>query len=255
MGWTMLKKRIIPIQLLQDENLVKTKQFDNSRHVGEPVSSSKIYNAQYADELIFLNIDSNVELSSLLKLIENVSKHCFMPLSFGGGIRNLEDVKQLISKGADKVVLNSITYNNPQLISDIAQIYGSQAIIVCIDVRLEGGSYQLFSNSGNQHEPISLEAHIKQIEEQGAGEIMIQSIDRDGCMQGMDLDLIKRVTQITKLPVIACGGAGDYSHLKDAFLCSDISAVACGSIFNFSDSNLIRAKAYLSNYQLAFKKV
>lgn len=252
----MLKKRIIPIQLLLNGRLVKSKQFDAFRDVGDPVKSASVYNSQYADELIFLNIHRQAnDTALLLALIEQISRVCFMPLSIGGGIRTFEQAAQLIKNGADKVVLNSICYTDQSVITKVANEFGSQAVIVAIDVRKKDGSYQLFSHSGQILESVLLDQHIQNILQAGAGELLIQSIDRDGTMTGFDIDLMKYVATRSSVPMIACGGSGNYDHLKEVFIESDVSAVACGSIFNFSDSNLIRAKAYLSNYNLPFKVV
>jgi len=252
----MLKKRIIPVQLLIDNNLVKTIQFDNYRNVGNPVSSSKIYNDTDADELIFLNINRfDRSIEPMLSLIKSVSEVCFMPLSLGGGIKTLNDASKLINNGADKVIINSIAYRDLKVIKDISEAFGSQAVIISIDVRkdLLSNSYELYSNCGRYKENISLENHINCCIENGAGEICINSIDSDGLMQGYDIDLIKQVTKIAKVPVIGLGGAGTFSHLRDAFLETNVSALACGSLFNFGDNNPIRAKAFLANYSLPFK--
>ncbi|HAT1977317.1 TPA: imidazole glycerol phosphate synthase subunit HisF [Legionella pneumophila] len=254
----MLKKRIIPIQLLLNNRLVKTVQFNSYRDVGDPVASSSVYNSQYADELIFLNISrENTSITPLLEIIDKVSSVCFMPLSVGGGIRTFEDVRQLISLGADKVVLNSACFHTPELITQIAERYGSQAIIIAIDVRWDAkkNCYTVYSNCGQSEQDVDLINHINLCINMGAGELLIQSIDRDGMMQGYDIALAKQIMDIAQIPVIICGGAGHYNHLKEAFSETDISAVACGSLFNFTDSNLIRAKAFLSNYQLHFKVV
>jgi cyclase len=240
MGWQMLKKRIIPIQLLLNDRLVKTRQFDHFRDVGDPVASAKVYNAQYADELIFLNIDRKVNsVEPLKKVLDEVASVCFMPLALGGGIRAFADVAYLIRNGADKVILNSICYTNPELIKQVAECYGSQAVIVAIDARWdeEEKKYKIFSNCGSAAQSISLEDHIQRCLDLGAGEIFIQSIDKDGMMNGFDIRLIKKVSVLANVPVIACGGSGNYENLKEVFIETDASAVSCGSIFNFSDSN------------------
>lgn len=254
----MLKKRIIPVQLLLNERLVKTEKFDKWRDVGDPVKSSQVYNSQYADELIFLNIDRDGgDVQGMGDLIEKVSEVSFMPLAIGGGIRTFEDAAFLIKRGADKVVLNSIAYDEPGIISKISERFGIQAVIVGIDaIKDENtGGYQPVSNCGKTLQYVELEEHIKRVISFGAGEIMIQSIDRDGTMAGYDVELINLVMQVATVPVIACGGSGNYDHLKEAFLETNVSALACGSLFNFSDSNPMRAKNFLSNYGIPFKKV
>ncbi len=253
----MLKKRLIPIQLLLDGRLVKPVRFGDYRDVGDPVKSSGVYNSQYADELIFLNINrSERSIATLQKIIREVSEVCFMPVAIGGGIISAEQAGELILTGADKVVVNSAAYRSIEVISRTADNFGSQSVTVCVDVReIEQGHYVLFSDCGRYAEHVSLEEHLASVEAAGAGEILVQSIDRDGTMSGFDIALIKRAMTATRLPVIGAGGSGNYSQLKDAFLETGVGALACGSLFNFSDSNPIRAKAFLSNYGLPFKLV
>lgn len=253
----MLKKRIIPVQLLLGGRLVKTVKFDSFRDVGDPVASSRVYNSQTADELVFLNIDRGERsIQPLLDLAERVSEVCFMPLAFGGGIRSLADAERLIKNGADKVVVNSASYADRGLIPAIAAKFGSQAVIASIDAKAGGdGVHRVFSQCGRKPEDVTLERHVADCVALGAGEILINSIDRDGVMGGYDLALIKKVMALCPVPVIACGGAGDYAHMKEAFVETGVSALACGSLFNFGDNNPIRAKAFLSNHGLAFKKV
>ena len=252
----MLKKRIIPVQLLLKGRLVKTVQFASPRDVGDPVASSKVYNDQYADELVFLNINREVRtIEPLIELIEKVSESCFMPLAVGGGISQARDAEKLIAHGADKVVVNSACYRNPALITEIAAKFGTQAVIASIDVRQRGDSFVLFSECGRNSESIDLDEHVRRCIQCGAGEILINSIDHDGKMNGYDLALLARVGRGANVPVIGCGGAGSYQDLLNAFRLPNISALACGSLFNFGDNNPIRAKAFLTNYDLAFKVV
>jgi imidazole glycerol-phosphate synthase subunit HisF len=253
----MLKKRIIPVQLLLGERLVKTTGFNHWRDVGDPVASSRVYNSQYADELIFLNISRDSRsIAPLLQVIEKVSSVCFMPLSLGGGVNSLADATALIKQGADKVILNSAVYRDYSLISRIADTFGSQAAIVSIDVkRMDSGNFSLFSHCGRVEEKMGLPEHIEKVVAAGAGEIFVNSINNDGAMQGYDIALIREVVDLAKIPVIGCGGAGNFSHMKEAFLSSGASALACGSLFNFGDNNPIRAKAFLTNHGLPFKKV
>jgi cyclase len=254
----LLKKRIIPVQLLLDGRLVKTRKFGEWRDVGDPVKSSGVYNSQYADELVFLNISrDDRSIATLRAVIEEVSKVSFMPIAIGGGVRTAADAAELIRTGADKVVVNSAAYREPEIITETAATFGAQAMIVCIDARLdaESGRYQLYSDCGRLRENVSLADHIARCIAAGAGEIVIQSIDRDGTMEGYDIEMIRQVMAVSTIPVIAAGGSGNYTHLKDAFLETGVSAVACGSLFNFSDSNPIRAKAFLTNHGLNFKVV
>jgi imidazole glycerol-phosphate synthase subunit HisF len=253
----VVKNRIIPVQLLLNGRLVKTRQFDSYRDVGDPVASSRVYNAQYADELVFLNIDrERRSIDQLLPLLERVSEVCFMPLTLGGGVRSTDDAAVLIRYGADKLVINSAVYRDPSIVTRVAERFGSQAVIVSIDVRRDGsGEPRLYSDCGRVAESAPLDQHVEACVRAGAGEILVTSIDRDGMMSGYDGALLKRVNDVAGIPVIGCGGAGHYEHLKSAFLESGISALACGSLFNFTDSNPMRAKAFLTNYGLRFKVV
>jgi cyclase len=254
----LLKKRIIPIQLLLGGRLVKTVRFGEWRDVGDPVKSSAVYNSQSADELIFLNIERETRgIDTLRSVIERVSEVTFMPMAMGGGIRSAADAAELIRTGADKIVINSAAYSNREIITATADTFGAQAVIVSIDARFdpENDCYHLYSDCGRLRENVTLVEHVARCIEAGAGEIMIQSIDRDGTMEGYDVELVRKVREVATVPVIAAGGSGNYSHLRDVFIETDVSAVACGSLFNFSDSNPIRAKAFLSNHGLSFKVV
>lgn len=253
----MLKKRIIPVQLLLNNRLVKTVRFGEFRDVGDPVKSSAVYSSQYADELVFLNIARDQSsVKPLADVIARVSEVSFMPLAVGGGIRSFEDAAFLIKHGADKVVINSAAYRDKGMITRISDRFGAQAVVVSIDARRStGGGYVLKSACGTVTEDITLAGHIRACEDAGAGEFFVQSIDQDGTMAGFDIPLIREACRSATVPVIGCGGSGDYNQLRDAFLETNVSALACGSLFNFSDSNPIRAKAFLSNHGLAFKVV
>jgi cyclase len=254
----MLKKRIIPVQLLLGGRLVKTVNFGTWRDVGDPVTSSRVYNDQTADELIFLNIDRDKRSIEALKaVIKRVSEVCFMPIAMGGGVTTAAEASEIILSGADKVVLNSVCYRSTEVIRSVSESFGAQSVTVCIDARYDAGQgrYVLYSDCGNRQETVTLAEHIGRMEEAGAGEIVIQSIDRDGTMSGFDIPLIQEAMRATTLPVIAAGGSGNYEQLYEAFTKTGVSALACGSLFNFSDSNPIRAKAFLTNYGLPFKVV
>ena len=253
----MLKRRIIPVQLLLNGRLVKTVRFLDWRDVGDPVKSAAVYNSQYADELILLNIDrDHRSVKPLAELLHQIAEVCFMPLSVGGGTRSFDDAAFLIQNGADKVVINSSAYTDRGMLSRIADRFGVQAVVVAIDARRGAdGGYEALSNCARQVEPVPIEAHIRACQAAGAGEFLIQSIEQDGTMEGFDLDLLRLACAVATVPVIGCGGSGQYNHLKDAFLQTEVSALACGSLFNFSDSNPMRAKAFLSNYGLQFKMV
>ena len=250
------KLRIIPVLLLKKGRMVKGKQFSDFRDTGDPIFASRIYNAQYVDELIFLDIDAtNEKRETNFSVIEEVSKECFMPLTIGGGVSTVEQIRKLLSSGADKVVINTEAINNLEFIKQAANIFGSQCIIIGIDVRKENKEYIIFSNSGKVRTSISLIEYISKVEELGAGEIFINSIDNDGMMKGYDNDLINLVMHNTNLPVIACGGAGNLMHLVDTYNETNVSALAMASIYHFGDNNPVRARSYLKNQDVPIKTV
>lgn len=251
----MLKKRLIPILLVLDGRLVKTKNFSKILEVGDPIKSAKTYSDSDADELIILNIDrDNRNIDPILKIIKKIREQCFLPISYGGGVNNLEDVKNLIINGADKVVLNTCVFNNYNLIKQVKDKYGSQSIIISVDVKKNSnGKYQVFSDCGKKLEKIDFFEHAYRCVEYGAGEIFINSIDRDGTMEGGDLDLLNYLSSSINFKIIFCGGVGNFRHLKEIFDNKKINAVGCASLFNFGDNNPIRAKQYLMNSFKDFK--
>lgn len=252
----MLKRRIIPIELFQSGRLWKSVRFVDHRDVGHPVKASQVYSNQDADELLFLNINRTDRcVEQILEVVRDIAQTCFVPLSVGGGIRSVDDASKLFEIGTDKVVVNSIVYNHPEIIREISNRHGSQAVVVSIDVaKSREGRYVTFSNCGRDAQNVDLLDHLQSVLDSGAGEIMIQSIDQDGSMSGYDLELLDTVGQATDIPIILAGGAGNFMDLKDALL-RGADAVACGSLFNFGDNNPLRAKAFLKNHSIPLKRV
>ncbi|WLQ15017.1 glycosyl amidation-associated protein WbuZ [Hahella aquimaris] len=254
----MLKKRIIPMLLLSQGRMVKGKQFSAFRDTGDPVSAARIYNAQFADELVFLDVDANrqgSDFEQLLSLIDKVSSECFMPLSVGGGVNSVEHVRRLVQSGADKVVITTAALENPGLINDASAIFGRQCIVVGLDVKREGDAYRLYSHCGRYKTERELEEFIRDMTQRGAGEFIVNAIDRDGMMQGYDLEMIKCAKAVTERPVLAAGGAGTFAHLAAAFQEADADAVVCASIFHFGDNNPIRARSHLLNAGVPMKLI
>ena len=249
----MLKKRIIPTLLLCQGRLVKGVNFQDYRDVGDPVKSASVYNSQLADELIILNTEAEKGIEPLLEILQPVLEECFMPLTLGGGITSFAEAAKLIECGADKVALNSVTYTNPEIIIEIADTFGAQAVVCIVDVRKINDEYVLFSGNGEKREPIKLQQHLETLVKCHCGEVVIQSIDNDGRMDGFDKELTRQVCSLVNIPVISSGGSGSYQHLLDVFNSCEINGVVCGSLFNFSDSNPIRAKAFLKNHGIAMK--
>jgi imidazole glycerol-phosphate synthase subunit HisF len=236
--------------------LVKSSQFEKFRDVGDPLKSSQVYADQDADELIILNVDRENRVSDdLIPWLRKISQTCFMPIAAGGGVRSIEDALALFEAGTDKVVINSAAYENPNLLEQIAARWGSQALVVSIDVkRSPDGSYGLYNDCARRSTSVDLVTHMTKVVDVGAGEIFLNSIDRDGVMKGYDLDLLASVRPHCDVPLIICGGAGNYTHLLDAFELG-VDAVACGSLFNFGDNNPLRVKSFLKNRNVSLKRI
>lgn len=243
----MLKVRVIPTLLWKQFGLVKGVGFDSWRRVGPVLPAVKVYNQREVDELVLLDIvghqsDSDPDFES----IDEFGQDCFVPLTVGGGITRIEQVQRLLRAGADKVAINTAAYTNPELISEIASRHGAQCVVASIDVRLQDSRWSCFSHAGNQGTNCEAVAWARELEDRGAGEILITSIDRDGTMQGYDLPLIEAVVLAVKIPVIASGGAGNYQHMVDAVIQAGASAVAAASIFHFTEQTPASAKAALA---------
>ena len=234
----MLKTRVIPILLFKnpDIGLVKSVQFDWLRTVGNPINSARVYNSRNVDELIFLDIGARRDNRSInYKVVNDIFKECFMPLTVGGKIESVDDVRKLLLIGADKVSINTSAIEHPELISKIANSYGRQCVVVSIDAKKSlNGKYLVHGHGGQKETILDPAVWAKQAEKLGAGEILITSIDRDGTRQGYDLQLIKNITSAVKIPVIAAGGAGEPEHFIEAVKKANANALAAASIFHFT---------------------
>ena len=242
----MLYRRVIPCLLLKNEALVKTIKFRKEKYIGDPINTVRIFNEKEVDELIFLDITATMNNKKPpFDIIHNISKECFMPFSYGGGISSLDDVKKLFSLGVEKIAINSYFAKNHDFITKVSNIYGSQSVIVSIDTKKDFfGRYKVFSRGGRKKIDYSPEQYAKIAEKCGAGEILLTSINNDGVMNGYDIDLIKRVTDAVSVPVIACGGAGCVNDLGKAIKQGNASAVAAGSMFVYQGKN----RAVLINF-------
>ncbi|WP_323593468.1 AglZ/HisF2 family acetamidino modification protein [Aliarcobacter butzleri] len=242
----MLQKRVIPCLLLHKEGLYKTKNFKKPRYIGDPLNAIKIFNEKEVDELIFLDIDASVENKEPnYKLIEDISSECFMPLCYGGGIKNIKQMKKIYSLGVEKISISSQAILNPNLIEEAASMYGNQSVIVTIDVKKDFfGKKKIFINNGRKNTKLNPIDFIKKIENLGAGEIVVNSIDNDGVMNGCDIELLKEIKLNTKIPIIALGGIGNLAHIKQVFDEVNINGVACGSMFVYQGP----LKGVLINY-------
>jgi cyclase len=252
----VLKVRIIPTLLWKNFGLVKGVEFDSWRRVGPVLPAVKVYNSRDVDELILVDILASQEGSAPdHDSVRDFSEECSVPLSVGGGVASLEHILLLLHAGADKVAINSAAYANPGLIEAAAGRFGSQCVVLSVDARrLADGRYRCFSHSATVdtgRDPVSW---ARELADRGAGEILLTSIDRDGTMRGYDLELVERVASAVDLPVIASGGAGNYQHLVDVVNQAGASAVACASIFHFTERTPAGAKEAMRAAGIAVRR-
>lgn len=263
----MKKKRIIPVLLLKDGWLVQSKKFTKHQNLGNPSFAVKRLSEWAADELIYLDIsrgESNYDMRredlrdgnkrDILEIIEDVSLVSFMPITIGGKIKTINDISLRLSRGADKVSINTQALANPNFINDAAKIFGSQCIVVCCDVKKTPDGYRVYKDYGSTDSGYSLTEWVNICESQGAGELLIQSIDRDGTRDGYDIEMLNLVCKNVKIPVIALGGVGEWEHLETALFQTGVDAVAAANIFQFTDQSVFLAKNYLFNNNLNVRK-
>ena len=243
----MLKKRLIACLLIKDDLIVQSIGFNKYLPIGNPKFPLEFLNKWDVDEIVLLDISAHKEKRKLnLKILEILSKSCFVPLTVGGGITNVKDVRKLIRTGADKVSINSSAINNPKLITEIADFFGSQCAVVSMDCKLDkDGVHRVYKDSGKLSTNLVASEWAKEVETLGAGEIFLNSIDRDGSKIGYDINLIKKITDAVSIPVIACGGVGDFSHFASGIINGGASAVAAGNIFHYIEHSTIIAKMNL----------
>lgn len=243
----MLKIRIIPILLYKNFGLVKGVGFDSWRRTGSALQAVMVYSLRGVDELIFLDITATREgRPPDFEVVDDLADECFMPLTVGGGIRTVEDVHQLLMKGADKVAVNTAAVENPQLITDVARRFGSQCVVVSIDFRTDAaGNRQVYTHCGTRGTGLTPVQLARRAEELGAGEILLTSIERDGAMQGYDIECIRQVSEAVRIPVIAGGGAGNAGHVFEAISQGHASAAAAASMFHFTEITPLEVKQFL----------
>jgi len=242
----MLRTRVIPVLLLQQGGLVKGQQFKNHKYVGDPINAVKIFNEKEVDELIFLDISATSENREPdYDLIADIASEAFMPFGYGGGITSVHQIEKLFSIGVEKVIINTSAFNNPNLITEAARISGSQSIVVSIDVKKSlFGSYEVFVNNAQiktKYDPV---VYAKKMQNLGAGELILSSIDREGTAKGYDLNLIDKIADSVNIPVVALGGAGSLQDLADAKNQTSVSGLAAGNMFVFHGKH----KAVLITY-------
>lgn len=232
--------------MLKNQGLVKTIKFKDPKYVGDPINAVRIFNEKEVDELTFLDITATIEnRKPNFKLIADIASESFMPFGYGGGVKDLNDMKELFNLGVEKVIVNSYAVENPEFIKKASDLFGSQSIVVSIDVKKTLlGKYEMYTLGGKKNTKLDPVAFANQMEIMGAGEVFLNSIDRDGTMQGYDIDLIKKVSEVINIPVVACGGAGRIEDFAEVVKKGGASAVAAGSMFVFHGKH----RAVLINY-------
>jgi cyclase len=248
----MLKIRVMPTLLFKNFGLVKSVQFNSWRRIGSVMQAVKVYNLREVDELVFLDISATPDGHPPdFETVDEIADECFMPLTVGGGVKSVADVRRLLQVGADKVAINTAAVQNPELIQAAAQQFGSQCVVISIDVKKHSnGTYEVFTHAGTQPTGKDPVIWAKEVESLGAGEILLTSIDRDGTMTGYDTELTKNISHAVSIPVIASGGAGSYQDMASVLLEGRASAVAAASIFHFTQQTPLEAKHFLNGLGL-----
>jgi cyclase len=251
----MLKKRIIPCLDVKDGRVVKGINFVNLKDAGDPVEQAKIYDKGGADEICFLDITASSENRKiLLDKVSETAKSCFVPLTVGGGVNSIDDIKNLLLAGADKVSINTAAVKNHNFIKESSIRFGSQCIVIAIDVKkVSDNKWQVFTHGGRNPTGIDIIKYAKIVENNGAGEILLTSMDRDGTKMGYDIELTKTISNLVSIPVIASGGVGNLDHLYDGFKLGLASAVLAASIFHYGNYTILEAKKYLSDKNIAIR--
>lgn len=251
----MLAKRIIPCMDCDKGRVVKGTKFVNIRDAGDPVELAKRYDKQNADELIFLDITASHEKRGIMKnLVKRVAKQVFIPFTVGGGIRTINDMREILNAGADKVAVNTAAIKNPDLIKKGADKFGSQCIVVAIDAKKKGKSWEVYINGGRTPAGIDAVKWAKKAEKLGAGEILLTSMDKDGTKEGFDLKLTKKISEAVKIPVIASGGVGIKKHFADAFKKGKADAALAASVFHYGTYAVKQVKDYLKKQGIVVRE-
>lgn len=250
-----MAKRIIPCLDVHEGRVVKGINFENLRDAGDPVELAAYYDREGADELVFLDISASLQgRKTMVDVVRNTAREVFIPFAVGGGISTMDDIRNILNAGADKVSINSAAVNDPTLISDGAQKFGSQCMVVAIDARVrEDGGWEVYINGGKRATGLDALQWAKEAEKRGAGEILLTSMDRDGTKDGYDIELTAAISDMVRIPVIASGGAGNLQHLYDAVTEGRADAVLCASIFHYREYTIKQAKEYLASKGVAVR--
>ncbi len=252
-----LCKRIVPCLDVDDGRVVKGVQFVDIRDAGDPVEIAKRYSDEGADEIVFLDITaSSDDRETIVHMVEHVAEQVFIPLTVGGGIRELADIRRMLNAGADKVSINTAAVNRPEFVREAAQHFGSQCIVVAVDAKQTGDQqWQVFTHGGRNATGIDAIEWVRKMAEFGAGEILLTSMDRDGTREGFDLALTKAVADAVTIPVIASGGVGELTHLADGVLKGGADAVLAASIFHFGDYSIDQAKQVMADAGIVVRQL
>jgi cyclase len=236
----MALKRFIPCLLLKDDGLVKTVNFKNPKYIGDPINTVRIFNEKEVDELIFLDIEASPKgREPNYKLLSEIADECFMPLAYGGGIKTFEQARKIFSIGIEKVIINTSAHDHLSLITEISDVYGSQAVVGVIDVKKNFfGKNQVVSNSAAAKHKYQPKEWLHMLEKAGVGEVIVTSVDKEGTWEGMDIELIAQITSESKVPVIAHGGAGKIEHINEAIIKGKANAVALGSMVVYQKKDM-----------------
>ena len=244
----MLKNRIIPCLDVKNGRVVKGINFVDLKDAGDPVEQAKIYSDGGADEICFLDITaSNENRDTIHDVVERTSKKCFVPLTVGGGVRNVDDISKLLNCGADKVSINTAAVKNPEVIVESSKKFGSQCIVVAIDAKKNKDKWEIFTHGGRNETGIDALEFSKKMEDCGAGELLVTSMDRDGTQKGYDIELISKIEKSVNIPIIASGGVGTLEHLFEGIKYGKASAVLAASIFHYGTHTIKEAKQYLDS--------
>ncbi len=251
----MYKKRIIPCLDIKNGRVVKGINFVNLVDAGDPSEQAKFYSENGADEICFLDITaSNENRDVILEVVKKTSENCFVPLTVGGGVRELKDISNLLNSGADKVSINTAAVKDTKIVKEGAQKFGSQCIVVAVDAKkVDNNKWEVFTHGGRNPSGKNVMDFVKEVEDLGAGEILLTSMDRDGTKKGYDLDLTKKVSNLVNIPVIASGGVGKPEHLHEGLKIANASAVLAASIFHFGEFSIKEVKEYLKSKNISVR--
>jgi cyclase len=245
----MITKRIIPCLDVEKGRVVKGVHFIDIKDAGDPVELAAFYDSEGADEIVFLDISASHEKrKTMVELAARTAEKVFIPYTIGGGISSVEQIREILKKGADKVSINTAAFNDPSLISRASKIFGSQCIVIAIDAKFKSkGFWEVYLEGGRKPAGVNAVDWARKVEELGAGEILLTSMDRDGTKEGYDIELTRAVTSVVNIPVIASGGAGKLEHLRDVIKYADADAVLVASIFHYGEHSIREAKQYLKS--------